>query len=117
MKYAITIRYNPAGKDAVRAHYDEVIRDLNITNVMFEATAGTHLHGVIEWVGRYPRRKNFHIYMKPIKTVYDAHAWEAYTQKENTKYPKLDIRTRSSGDLTPANWSELYELDDPRATH
>jgi len=101
MKYAVTIRYNPAGKDAVRAHYDEVIRDYNIRKVMFEDTAGTHLHGVMDWTGRYPRRKNFHIYLKAIKTEYDDHAWEAYIQKENTRYPKLDIRDLTSEGAAP----------------
>lgn len=89
--YAVTIRYNPAGKNATKADYAKLLQDLNVTHVVYEHTAGLHCHGYLEWTGRYPRKTGYHIYCKKIADN-NVQFWEWYLEKDKYKYPEFDIR-------------------------
>jgi len=121
-KYAVTIRYNPAGINSKVEDYAKILLDLGVTNVRYETTAGIHVHGIMLHDAhlRFPRKKGYRIFLVPLR---DPEGWEDYITKEDRpdqadpQFPKFDIRKLSSGSSCCAEHrpdvhtvlNELYE--------
>jgi len=103
MKYSCTIRYNPAGKKATRKDYGAVLAHLGtkFTDYVFEHKNGVHMHGNLEWKGRFPKLKGYHIWCRKFTEPQAEEHWEFYKDKEpeeaDYQYPHFDIRKLSSG--------------------
>lgn len=103
MKYSCTIRYNPAKNRAKRSDYGAALVHLGtkFTDYVYEHKNGVHMHGNLEWTGRYPRLKGYHIWLRPFTEPQAEEHWEFYKDKEPEEalyeYPNFDIRKLSSG--------------------